>query len=475
MQFASALNRRCIAEQATSATRTRMWVRAKVIIGSSNFSELKLLFSGTVHLDSGESNINNYLIEKAALEKETGGAAFTPIYFGGSRSVNVTSGTAELLSDAILPSSFSLANFARGSVYWARVLISVAPSASFPRTAIANGTNESTLMFNPVTCGVSDVDGTGVPSYGVGTGGTGPSDFNFALMFAPIVVGVPISAGGKYFAGIGDSILEGDGDVTAIPGGGVYKGFFARSLVDSDFVSNVYAGCNFALYGSIGSMWTTAPVSKMLLKYANVTVEEYGTNDPTYSWSAAIWAASKAEGHYVIRTKLLTQTSSSDGWATTANQTKNANYTTPTGNRIVFNGDIAAQEGILYDDFVSFDTDVLHTDRDLWKAPGYTDDGLHPTSLAHEAMAARLRAAYASIVFVVPNWTISSPTVDSDAGTVTSVLTLDAPAPAGGVNGFFSTYDITAVAPANYTARTAVPISIAEGGTTANLTVTIIP
>ena len=74
-----------------------------------------------------------------------------------------------------------------------------------------------------------------------------------------------------------------------------------------------------------------------------------------------------------------------------------------------------------------------------------------------------------------PNWTISSPTVDSDAGTVTSVLTLDAPAPAGGVSGFFSTYDITATAGADYTARTGVVISIPEGDTSANLTIPILP
>jgi hypothetical protein len=73
------------------------------------------------------------------------------------------------------------------------------------------------------------------------------------------------------------------------------------------------------------------------------------------------------------------------------------------------------------------------------------------------------------------NWTISSPTVNSDAGTATVVLTLDAPAPAGGVNGFFSTYDITATAGNDYTQRTGVAITIAEGGTTANLTVPILP
>jgi hypothetical protein len=74
-----------------------------------------------------------------------------------------------------------------------------------------------------------------------------------------------------------------------------------------------------------------------------------------------------------------------------------------------------------------------------------------------------------------PNWTVSNPTVNSDAGTATVVLTLDAPAPAGGVNGFFSTYDITATAGNDYTQRTGVAITIAEGGTTANLTVPILP
>lgn len=78
-------------------------------------------------------------------------------------------------------------------------------------------------------------------------------------------------------------------------------------------------------------------------------------------------------------------------------------------------------------------------------------------------------------VVTPPNWTVSNPTVNSDAGTATVVLTLDAPAPAGGVNGFFSTFDITAAAGADYTSRTAVPISIAAGQTTANLTVPIIP
>lgn len=73
-----------------------------------------------------------------------------------------------------------------------------------------------------------------------------------------------------------------------------------------------------------------------------------------------------------------------------------------------------------------------------------------------------------------PNWTISSPTVDSDAGTVTLVVTLDAPAGAGGVDGLVSTYDITAVAGVDYVAQVAEPFSIAEGDTTGDIVITLI-
>lgn len=73
-----------------------------------------------------------------------------------------------------------------------------------------------------------------------------------------------------------------------------------------------------------------------------------------------------------------------------------------------------------------------------------------------------------------PNWTISSPTVDSDAGTVTCVVTLDAPAPVGGVDGLVSTYDITAVAGVDYVAQVAEPFSIAEGDTTGDIVITLI-
>ena len=73
-----------------------------------------------------------------------------------------------------------------------------------------------------------------------------------------------------------------------------------------------------------------------------------------------------------------------------------------------------------------------------------------------------------------PNWTISSPTVDSDAGTVTLTVTLDAPALAGGFSAEVDTYDITALAGVDYVAQVAEPFSIAEGDTTGDIVITLI-
>ena len=74
-----------------------------------------------------------------------------------------------------------------------------------------------------------------------------------------------------------------------------------------------------------------------------------------------------------------------------------------------------------------------------------------------------------------PNWTISSPTVDSDAGTVTCVVTLDAPALPGGFSGEVDTHNITALAGVRYVAQVDAPFFIAEGGTTGNIVITLLP
>ena len=363
-----------------------------MVIGSSDFSSLNIRFQST-YLQSGGDNAlgNDYYIEKCALEKETGGAAFTPVLFSGSRTATVVNGGGGLTSDAILPSAFGLGAFTQGHVYWIRALVSVTGDTHVFPVGGTVGTNGTAFQFDPTTYSASDADSTGTISF------TGSGSFSFGASVSPIVIGTPVTPTAKFISTIGDSIVDGTGDTAAASGWA--QGFAQRSLFDADFASNVRAGCKLGRSGSsAASMWTGALTeTKSILAYGNVAVEEWGTNAPVYADSATVWAYLKSVGQYVIRTKLLTQTTSTDGWATTANQTKTANYTTPAGDRVTFNAAVAAQEGVLYDKFVSFDTAVLHTDRDLWKAPGYTTDGLHPAATAHEAMAAAMRTAYAAI------------------------------------------------------------------------------
>jgi hypothetical protein len=95
--------------------------------------------------------------------------------------------------------------------------------------------------------------------------------------------------------------------------------------------------------------------------------------------------------------------------------------------------------------------------------------------------ASPARSSYIALRFPLevagppPNWTISNPTVNRNAGTVTLVVTADAPAPVGGLSGVVNTYDIVAVAGTHYTAQVAVPFSIAAGQTTGNIVVPILP
>lgn len=398
LRYASALNARCNYYANATATRKKLMMRIKVVIGTDDFSSLRLRFQSTYLQSAGDNAIgNDYYIEKCALEKETGGAAFTPVLFSGGRTATVVDSSGGPLSDPILPSSFGLGAFTRGHVYWVRALLSVTGSAHLFPVGGTVGIGGHAFYHDPYSSGVSDTDGTGALTYSVGTSGSGPSDYSFGYSVSPLVLGTPVTGVGKYISAIGDSIIEGTGDTPA--GSDHIYGFAVRSLFDADFVSNVRAGCKFGRSGSTAAGVWTGPLTetKAILAYGNVAVEEWGTNSPVYADSAVVWAYLKSAGQYVIRTKLLTSTTSSDGWATTANQTKTANYTTPSGDRIVFNGAIAAQEGILYDKFVSFDSAVLHTDRDLWKAPGYTADGLHPAATAHEAIAAVMRAAYAAL------------------------------------------------------------------------------
>lgn len=74
----------------------------------------------------------------------------------------------------------------------------------------------------------------------------------------------------------------------------------------------------------------------------------------------------------------------------------------------------------------------------------------------------------------LPSISIGDVTVDRQDGTATAPVTLSSPAPVGGVTVNYATQDDTATAPAYYTG-TSGTLTFAEGETTKNVTVSIVP
>lgn len=396
LRFASALNRFPQGFTTAAGTKLSYWLRWPVRIGSSDMSSLKLSFFGLSMGLSAEANSSSYTITQAALERTTV-AAYTPILFGGSRSKVINAGDYDIQSDSILPSSFGIAAFTQGDLYYMRVQLTVSAAAlKIPASAgqIGTLTGQWSMWYDPATFTIANTDGTGSPGYsGIG--------FTFASpAMLPIVLGVPVNPAAKVWAGVGDSIVSGNGDTYT---GSGYISFFGRALVDADLVSNVKAGCNFGYSGAVSTQWNSAPAARSMLKYATHMVEEYGTNGGAavhQTASASIWSAGKAEGHKIIRTKLMAVATSTDSWATTVNQTKTAPWQ-PAGERVLFNtwidGQTANFDTLL--DFASVATDG--GDRYLWAVNGSanyaTSDGTHPSSSMHQQIAGLLRTAMASL------------------------------------------------------------------------------
>lgn len=307
LRFASALNRApSNAMSAAAGTQLTMWIRYPVIIGSSNQSAVVLSFSAKSMQAAGEVNTSAYTVLKVAFERVTV-PGFAPMTFSGGRTKTINAGDSDVHTDDLLPSAFGLASFAVGETYFMRVQLSVAAAgAIMPNCPIGSGVTGQWLMwYDPATFTIQDTDHTGLPTFS----GSGFA-FNNSGAYLPIVLGRPTNAAAKVWAGVGDSIMQNTGDTVLASGVG---GWFQRALFDADFVSNPHAGCNFGIFGANSDQWNGATQARGLLEYANRMVEEYGTNLSTVTEqasSASIWAAAKALGMKIIRTKLIAVTTS---------------------------------------------------------------------------------------------------------------------------------------------------------------------
>lgn len=351
---------------------------------------------------------NAFTVQGVSLEK--GDASQTVVSaFGGSQSKVINPGDNEAVSDAIVPSSFSLGVFAAGSKWWVREQRSVAAAGlKFPVGAIpyvnAGFPNNVGIMMDPVTYpagGGSTLGGTGAFALGGGGWTSLPSPPKAFLMARPA------GAAPGVWVHIGDSIPTGAGD-TPSAGAASVLGLMSRACWTSDGGAGNIACLNMGSSGAVGSMWqgANAPLAKRLWAYCNRATDNFGTNrfQPTASSDASErtaalqnWADLRAAGiTKIVRTKLLPRTTSTDAWATTGNQTPLNGSWNPAGTHEVydFNAWLDTQLGvgngpntILQLNAPRADTVQANQNFLIWATGPETTDGIHPNTAVHTVLA----------------------------------------------------------------------------------------
>ena len=294
--------------------------------------------------------------------------------------------------------------------------VSTANAANvFSADIIGTGTGEFALDYpsaNPTvgTQDLVDINVTTETSLGTGTRVPMPSAV-LGLGRTPETV--------RSVGLVGDSLIMGwlDSELDSHK-----KGFAVRAAEYEDVrYRRVPQGGDRMMY------WTAANAAKRLALVQPLTsvVCDLGSNDIANSRTliqmqadaVAAWTEMGRQGARVFQTTITPKTTSTDAWATKANQTPVAPAYATGGVRDTFNAWLRAGASITVNgntltmgmsghpltgviDISSAIEDT--TDSHYWKSPGWTTDGAHPTAQGYDALAVAMRQYLSTTVLGVP-------------------------------------------------------------------------
>jgi lysophospholipase L1-like esterase len=166
--------------------------------------------------------------------------------------------------------------------------------------------------------------------------------------------------------------------------------------------------------------WTATNAAKRIALVQGCTsvIVSLGSNDVAQSRtlaqlqadSVACWTALGAKGAKIFQCTITPKTTSTDGWATKANQTPvfaaggvrdTYNDWLRTGASIVINGSTVTvgMSGHPLTGVIDASPAVEDaSDSHYWKSPSWTTDGGHPTALGYDALALKVRPWMAQVV-----------------------------------------------------------------------------
>lgn len=351
---------------------------------------------------------NDVTIEHAWLERESTGEVL-PLTFSTSRQLvlPMNSTTAYWLADPIPASAWSGGTLSRDEVFWLNLHGSIPEGGKIPVGTPATYSGAKFIVYPPANDpGTYDTTGP-VPSITGSTSRTAGLPMVFLGRFT--------EPGHLSVIGIGDSILDGSGDsVSTLPTISGF-GFFNRAAVDSNG-ENAIAMFNLTRHGQSAYSFVTPTRQtrqSQFLPFANVVVEEYGTNDlgsagtgdaaEILERTETIWEMARAAGvQKVIRTKLMPRTSSTDSWSTLAGQTPNTGWEDGTKRDTINAGFEAALSAGKIDLLIdSLATLADPSDDNRWFTNGsakyVSGDGTHLSPSGNALFAPVLRSALLSL------------------------------------------------------------------------------
>lgn len=290
---------------------------------------------------------------------------FTQLKFSGSPSV-VAANAATAFSD------FASVSIPNGSLFWVRIFAVYTGNNLFygnNTSFVADTANGQALTFSAGAIPDQTLSGTVVNT-------DNPAD----VAWAPLAI-LGLTTNPSFFL-MGDSRIQGFSDTPTINASGD-QGEVAPSIGPNFGYVNAgvpTTSIQFWLTGSANQRALIAMLPNMRI------INNFGINDiGNAGRTAAQVLADNQSAQALIGKPMYLVTlppisSSTDGWATTANQTTGGNNSV----RLTYNSLVRAvppwATGI-------FDiTPVLETSlgSGIWKAPGFTADGIHETAAANE-------------------------------------------------------------------------------------------